>query len=319
MLKKYNWIVTGVNHFNIFVIVILVFQTLDTVVSMLLPQFISRIIDAGLDSQDVSLIMEFMLISIGLYVLSHLFALFSEFIFTELAKRISYNLKQKLLTKIFILPGETVNTHNDKLLSLFMNDIGIIERLVSNGIPMFISNLLFLIVISTVLLFYNYILFIVILMVMLLILLSQIYFNKKITQRSKLVMEAYDDSVFYIRGTLHSILYSIGMGLKDYVLGKYMPLEEKSLEANRKRGNTFKIAATVPSVIISVGNVLLLGIGAMMVINGQTSIGILTVFVYYSNQIIGPIKGVTNYVAGWKQAKVSIERVELIMKAEEVD
>jgi ABC-type bacteriocin/lantibiotic exporter with double-glycine peptidase domain len=131
-------------------------------------------------------------------------------------------------------------------------------------------------------------------------------------------MEAYDSSIFYIRGTLQSIIYSIGMGLKDYVLGKYMPLEELSLEANRKRGNTVKIAATVSSAIVTVGNVILLGFGAMMVVNGQISIGILTVFVYYSNQIIGPIKGVTNYVAGWKQAKVSIERVELLMNAEEV-
>jgi ABC-type bacteriocin/lantibiotic exporter with double-glycine peptidase domain len=318
MIKKYKWIVTGVNSFNLFVILILAFQALDTVVSMLLPQFISRIIDGGLDSHDPSLIMEFTIISIGLYVLSHLFSLLSEFIFTELGKRISYNLKQKLLKKIFGLSGETLNTHNDKLLSLFMSDIGSIERLVSNGIPMFISNLLFLVVISTVLLLYNYKLFLVILLVIILTLMSQMYFNRRITQKSKLVMEAYDSSIFYIRGTLQSIIYSIGMGLKEYVLGKYMPLEELSLEANRKRGNTVKIAATVSSAIVTVGNVILLGFGAMMVVNGQISIGILTVFVYYSNQIIGPIKGVTNYVAGWKQAKVSIERVELLMNAEEV-
>ncbi|MGW8959349.1 ABC transporter transmembrane domain-containing protein [Paenibacillus sp. NPDC055715] len=319
MLKKYKWIVAGAHNFNLFVFLILVLQALDTVVSMILPQYISKIVDAGLDSKNVSLIVKFMMISIGLYVLSHLFSLFSAFIFTELGKRISYNLQKKLLTKIFDLPGEMINAHNDKLLSLFMNDIGIIEGLVSSGIPMFISNLLFLIVICTVLFFYSYTLFFIILLIMLLILLSQMYFNRKITQKSKLVMEAYDNSFFYIRETLHSVLYSIGMGLKDYILGKYMPLEEKSLEANRRRGNTFKIAAIVPSVIISVGNVFLLGIGALLIIKGQTSIGILTVFVYYSNQIIGPIKGVTNYVAGWKQAKVSIERIELIMKAEEVD
>lgn len=319
MIRKYKWIVTGVRSFNLFIILILAFQALDTVVSLLLPQYISRIIDGGLDSEDSSLIVRFMIISIGLYVLSHLFSLFSEFIFTELGKRISYNLKQKLLKKIFALSGENISMHNDKLLSLFMSDIGSIERLVSNGIPMFISNLLFLAVICSVLLWYNYQLFVVIFLIIMITLMSQMYFNRKITQKSKLVMEAYDSSVFYIRGTLHSIIYSIGMGLRDYVLGKYMPLEEWALETNRKRGNTVKIAATVSSAIVTVGNVLLLGCGAMMVVRGQTSIGILTVFVYYSNQIIGPIKGVTNYVAGWRQAKVSIDRVEQLMNAEEVE
>lgn len=257
MFGKYKWIAAGVGHLHLFVLLLLMLQAADAVVSTLIPQYISKIIDAGLELRDISLIFKFMMISIGLYVLSHCFSLFSEFIFTALAKRISFNLKQKLLAKLFRLPGETINAHNDKLLSLFTNDVGIIERWLSNGIPIFISNLLFLIVITIVLLVYNSKLFIIILLVMLLSFISQTYFNKKITEKSKIVLEAYDDSFYYIRGTLHSILYSIGLGLKDYVLSNYMPLEEKALEANRKRGNTLKIAAIVPSIIILVGNVFL--------------------------------------------------------------
>lgn len=147
---------------------------------------------------------------------------------------------------------------------------------------------------------------------------SQIFFNKRITQKTKAVMNAYDDSISYIRHTLGTLLYSIGMDIKDYILGKYMPLEEKSLEAYRQRSNTIIVASTVPSVITSIGSVLLLGMGTILVMKGQTSMGVLTVFVYYSNQIISPIKSVTNYVAAWKQAKVSIERIESIIRAEEV-
>ncbi|MGW9574287.1 ABC transporter transmembrane domain-containing protein [Paenibacillus terrae] len=169
-----------------------------------------------------------------------------------------------------------------------------------------------------VLLFFNYKLFTLVLLVMLLTMISQIFFNKKITQKTKAVMNAYDDSISYIRHTLESLLYSIGMDIKDYILGKYMPLEGKSLEAYRQRNNTIIVASTVPSVITSIGSVLLLGVGTILVMEGQTSMGVLTVFVYYSNQIISPIKSVTNYVATWKQAKVSIERIESIIRAEEV-
>ncbi|MEK4733865.1 ABC transporter ATP-binding protein [Paenibacillus sp. FSL L8-0641] len=318
MYKKYNWLFKGVHKFHFFTILILVFQALDTILSMIIPQYISRIVDAGLVSKELSLIIKFIGITVGLYIFSHLCSLISEFVFAELGKRISYNMKKKLLEKMFVLPGEIITANNDKLLSLFMNDIGIIERLISNGIPVLISNLLFLIVICIVLLLYNYKLFALILLIMIFTLICQIFLNKKITQKTKLVMEAYDNSFFYIRNTLVSLLYSIGMDIKDYILGKYMPLEGKSLEANRKRVNTLIIASTVPSIITSVGSVLLLGVGAILVMDGQTSMGILTVFVYYSNQIIGPIKSVTNYVAAWKQAKVSIERIETIMKADEV-
>ncbi|WP_237714604.1 ABC transporter transmembrane domain-containing protein [Paenibacillus polymyxa] len=318
MFTKYKWIVTEVSNFKLFVFLILAFQAADAILSMIIPQYISKIVDSGLISKDISLIVKLIGIATGLFILSHLCSLLCEFIFAELGKRISYAMKKKLLEKFFVLPGETITSNNDKLLSLFINDIGIIERLVSNGIPMLISNLLFLIVICIVLLFLNYKLFTLVLLIMLLTMLSQVFFNKKITQKTKDVMNAYDDSISYIRHTLGSLLYSIGMDIKDYILGKYMPLEGKSLEANRQRANTIIVASTVPSVITSVGSVILLGLGAILVMEGQTSMGILTVFVYYSNQIIGPIKSVTNYVAGWKQAKVSIERIESIMKADEV-
>ncbi|MDY8023618.1 ABC transporter ATP-binding protein [Paenibacillus polymyxa] len=318
MLQKYNWIFKGVHKFHFFIVLILVFQALDTILSMIIPQYISKIVDSGLISKDLSLIVKFIGIATGLFILSHLSSLLCEFIFAELGKRISYAMKKKLLEKFFVLPGETITSNNDKLFSLFINDIGIIERLVSHGIPMLISNLLFLIVICIVLLFFNYKLFSLVFLIMLLTMISQIFFNKRITQKTKAVMNAYDDSISYIRHTLGTLLYSIGMDIKDYILGKYMPLEEKSLEAYRQRSNTIIVASTVPSVITSIGSVLLLGIGTILVMKGQTSMGVLTVFVYYSNQIISPIKSVTNYVAAWKQAKVSIERIESIIRAGEV-
>lgn len=318
MLQKYNWIFKEVHKFYLFIVLILVFQALDTILSMIIPQYISKIVDSGLISKDLSLIVKFIGIATGLFILSHLCSLLCEFIFAELGKRISYTMKKKLLEKFFVLPGETITSNNDKLFSLFINDIGIIERLVSHGIPMLISNLLFLIVICIVLLFFNYKLFTLVFLIMLLTMISQIFFNKRITQKTKAVMNAYDDSISYIRHTLGTLLYSIGMDIKDYILGKYMPLEEKSLEAYRQRSNTIIVASTVPSVITSIGSVLLLGMGTILVMKGQTSMGVLTVFVYYSNQIISPIKSVTNYVAAWKQAKVSIERIESIIRAEEV-
>lgn len=318
MLRKYNWIFKEVHKFYFFIVLILVFQALDAIFSMIIPQYISKIVDSGLISKDLPLIVKFIGIATGLFILSHLCSLLCEFIFAELGKRISYAMKKKLLEKFFVLPGETITSNNDKLFSLFINDIGIIERLVSHGIPMLISNLLFLIVICIVLLFFNYKLFTLVLLIMLLTMISQIFFNKRITQKTKAVMNAYDDSISYIRHTLESLLYSIGMDIKDYILGKYMPLEEKSLEAYRQRSNTIIVASTVPSIITSIGSVLLLGIGTILVMQGQTSMGVLTVFVYYSNQIISPIKSVTNYVAAWKQAKVSIERIESIIRAEEV-
>ncbi|OMF77332.1 ABC transporter transmembrane domain-containing protein [Paenibacillus peoriae] len=318
MFRKYNWIFKGVHKFHFFIVLILVFQALDTILSMIIPQYISKIVDSGLISKDLSLIVKFIGIATSLFILSHLCSLLCAFIFAELGKRISYAMKKKLLEKFFVLPGETIISNNDKLFTFFINDIGIIERLVSNGIPMLISNLLFLIVICIVLLFFNYKLFTLVLLIMLLTMISQIFFNKRITQKTKAVMNAYDDSISYIRHTLGSLLYSIGMDIKDYILGKYMPLEEKSLEAYRQRSNTIIVASTVPSVITSIGSVLLLGIGTILVMEGQTSMGVLTVFVYYSNQIISPIRSVTNYVAAWKQAKVSIERIESIIRAEEV-
>ncbi|ADO58582.1 MULTISPECIES: ABC transporter transmembrane domain-containing protein [Paenibacillus] len=318
MLRKYNWIFKEVHKFYLFIVLILVFQALDTILSMIIPQYISKIVDSGLVSKDLSLIVKFIGIATGLFILSHLCSLLCEFIFAELGKRISYAMKKKLLEKFFVLPGETITSNSDKLFSLFINDIGIIERLVSHGIPMLISNLLFLIVICIVLLFFNYKLFTLVLLIMLLTMISQIFFNKRITHKTKAVMNAYDDSISYIRHTLGSLLYSIGMDIKDYILGKYMPLEEKSLEAYRQRSNTIIVASTVPSVITSIGSVLLLGVGTILVMKGQTSMGVLTVFVYYSNQIISPIKSVTNYVATWKQTKVSIERIESIIRAEEV-
>lgn len=131
MYKKYNWLFKGVHKFHFFTILILVFQALDTILSMIIPQYISRIVDAGLVSKELSLIIKFIGITVGLYIFSHLCSLISEFVFAELGKRISYNMKKKLLEKMFVLPGEIITANNDKLLSLFMNDIGIIERLIS--------------------------------------------------------------------------------------------------------------------------------------------------------------------------------------------
>lgn len=297
-----------------FIMVIIV-----AVVDLVQPQVTRMIVDEGIGTKDVNLLLKLMFIYGAVGVSSAILYLLLSYLYSAIKKNVTVDIKIKLLNHLSKLSGKYYsNIKTGNIISIIESDIFIIENF---GAELAFSILVNIFTASMALFFLVRMQVDLFLIVLILQIILSIFQNKFTKLISKNTREIREDS-----GSLSNKIQEYVSNIKNVVVSKsrmkffssYLSEEKnlirKYLKLDLIMNGNIAIAKSI-SILVTVT---IYGVGGYKIINGNMTIGELLAFQQYTNMFIGPCISIVRANTRIQQAKASLDRVYSVID-EEID
>ncbi|MCC0629798.1 ABC transporter ATP-binding protein [Clostridioides sp. ES-S-0171-01] len=297
-----------------FILVIIV-----AVVDLVQPQVTRMIVDEGIGTKDVNLLLKLMFIYGAAGVSSAILYLLLSYLYSAIKKNVTVDIKIKLLNHLSKLSGKYYsNIKTGNIISIIESDIFIIENF---GAELAFSILVNIFTASMALFFLVRMQVDLFLIVLILQIILSIFQNKFTKLISKNTREIREDS-----GSLSNKIQEYVSNIKNVVVSKsrmkffssYLSEEKnlirKYLKLDLIMNGNIAIAKSI-SILVTVS---IYGVGGYKIISGNMTIGELLAFQQYTNMFIGPCISIVRANTRIQQAKASLDRVYSVID-EEID
>ena len=292
----------------------MIFVIISTLLGLAAPYLIGVIIDDYIIPKDVSGAIRFILLLAMIYTFTVLFTWMQTFMMVRVSLQTIRHLRQDLFDKFQSLSLKFFDRHSHgDLMSRVTNDIDSLNSALSQSVIQIFSTIFMATGVTIAMFSLNWVLAIVTLLVIPLM----IFTTKRIIKYS---------SSFYIKrqrdlGELNGFVEESISGNEVITLfGKEEQVYQKFSETNERLRYSAMNAEMVSgfmgptnNFINNLGLGLVIGIGAVMTVQGTASVGVIAAFVTYSRQFFRPINQLSNLINMFQSAIAGAERVFEVM------
>lgn len=293
----------------------LIFMVLYTIFSLAFPGFISLIIDEGIKSCNIGKIFFYCSAMLVCGILMILFQYLQKVNFYKLAQEIVYNIKHTMFEKLLERDIKFWMKYQiGDILRVLENDIDSIQNLLTSTISNLIINFFVVVGITIVLLIINPVLGLIILFMAVLFAKIQKKCGDKIQDGMSLLRLEMGEFSSITNETLNHIstiqmadlaaLERRRFDAKNASVIQQFILQTKRVTSAQLIGMSFNVF----------GILVVLGIGAVEVLKGKLSIGVLFSLTIYVQRLYGPIVALGTEYINIKNTKPMIEKVLHILE-----
>jgi ATP-binding cassette subfamily B protein len=292
-------------------------MTVAIVIDMFNPYLQKVVVDQVFKEKNMSALWPALIGLIGITIGRAIFGYVKEYLFDVLSAKISIDLKRDLFDHIQKLPFNYFdNMNTGELMSRIGEDVDNVWRSVSFGVRLFIENIIYFVIASSILFFLNWKLTLICLVTMPPIAYLALKLEKKIgetydklSDQSVVLNTAAQENIAGVR------LVKAFAREKHEIL-KFLQLNKENYKLNMDQ--TSVIANYFPPIefLTNVSIVLLVAVGGVFVMKESISLGTLVAFTGYINMLIWPMRmlgWLTNLIA---QANASAKKITDIMDVE---
>ena len=315
-MSEFKFIYRIIKSSKLLFLILIILQIIDVFININIPNLISDFINQSLSGKQPNFIIKLAIIGIILYILSHFCTYWTECIFAKFSLKINFYIKTKIINSLYILDGEDIDNSQNKTMSILINDSNIIDSFVSKGLSNLITSFIYLTTILIVLLTKSLVLTSTLIISLIAIILFQTFVNNKIKVHSENLINSFDQVVIKIKNIVTYIANLVTLDTKRYIQNNYLETEYKYLKKRKKLKILFSIATIIPSLLVNINSIVIIGVGSYLIVNKQMSVGVLSVFIFYSNRLSSPINDIVNFFSGWNQVQVSINRCITLIQGE---
>lgn len=279
------------------------------------PLIIKMLIDDALLNGD----MEYLHLIIGgvvlLYLVRGIFSFIHGYAIAKASNSMVANLRETMYSRLQKLDyAYFINTPAGEIISLFTNDLLLIQQAVSVSLPDLLVESLNLLAIMVIMLYFDWHLAIVTFATMPFIILAISFFNRKIGALGMLV----EHTLAKVTSILHQSLLTI-VTVQSYVREDY---EYKKFSGSiRKAASDFIKVQRLNSILLAlveflaaIGLTVIIWYGGREVINGQLSIGGMFAFLIYIINMPMPIRKISQAISQMKLGMVAWQRIHVLDK-----
>lgn len=313
ILRLWNYL----KYYKKQLILITVFILLSTLLSVVAPLILSFLVDRFASNQNLKQMLTLLIILGFCYLLISLFTFVTNVLMVTISESSLYQIRKDLFEHLEHLPLSFFD-HNKKgdLMSRFTNDISIIDNALSDAVTEVISSVITLVGVTIIIFVVNPILAVTTIVTVPIFFVCVLLIGKKAGD--------YYDKQQASLGEVSSYSEEMITGMK--VIKSYKK-EQETMEQFEKKNEElkkFSIKAEVYSnfvmplntAITNLGTILLIGIGALLILKGQSTIGEILAFLTYSSMFRKPINQLASLYASIQGALAGAERVFEIMDVE---
>ncbi|GMB00857.1 ABC transporter ATP-binding protein [Pelosinus sp. IPA-1] len=317
MFKLY-WKKFIVPHWAMVLLALICF-IIASIAGLLAPLVIKFLIDDALIGGDEEFLHLIIAGVIGLYLLRGIFSYIYGQKIAKAGNLMLAKLRQRMFERLQQLDyAYFVNTPTGEIISLFTNDLGLIQQSVSVAVPDLLVESLNLIAILMIMIYFDWQLALVTFATLPFIILATSFFNEKISGLGKLVEETLGE----VTSILHQALLSIKV-VQSYVREEYES-QKFCLHMRKAAGDFIKvqrlraILIALVEFLASIGLTGIIWYGGREVINDKLTIGGMFAFLVYIINIPTPIRKISEAVSSMKLGIVAWQRVSSLERETKV-
>lgn len=281
---------------------------------------VSEIMNLNGGKIDFDYIGRIVLILIGLYAISAIFAYVQQYVMAGVAQKTVFNMRKDVDEKISRLPLKFFdsNTHGE-ILSRVTNDIDTVSSTLQQSLTQLITSLVTIIGIIIMMLTISPVLTLVTIVTLPL----SIFVTTTIAKRSQKYFADQQKALGKLNGhveemyTGHKIVKAFGHEEKS--IGEFNDINEELYNVGWKAQFISGIIMPLMNFINNIGYVLVCVVGGIFVTKGRIKLGDIQAFIQYSRQFGQPIVQTANIVNILQSTVAAAERVfEVLDEVEEI-
>jgi ATP-binding cassette subfamily B protein len=268
---------------------------------------------------DFAAVWQIVLVLIGLYLFSALFAYIQQFLMAGIAQKVVYTLRKEVNEKLARLPLKYFDgrTHGE-VMSRVVNDVDTISSTLQQSLTQMITSVITLIGVIIMMLTISPLMTLIVLVT---IPLSFVVI-KQVASRSMPHFKGQQQALGALNGhveemyTGHKIVKAFGR--EKRAMEKFDAINEKLYESGWKAQFISGIMMPLMMFVGNIGYVLVCVVGGVLVTLGSIAIGDVQAFIQYAQQFSQPITQAANIANIIQSTLVSAERVfEILDESEE--
>jgi len=152
-----------------------------------------------------------------------------------------------------------------------------------------------------------------------LLLLSILIFNRPLDEKINKSKESGANVNSYLVETISGIETIKNQNITSYVKNNFLLKYSKFSKNSLSHNNLFINLEFVKSIIINLGNLLIVTIGSYLVVKNKLNIALLITYITLNNYVFNPIDSLTDLLLTVKEAKISFNRIRELYEVKEED
>jgi len=289
------------------------------IISAIIPFLTQSMVDVGIQNQNIGFVYLIFISQLLIYIGQTAMDIVRGWIFLHLNTRINLSLLSEFLMKLMKLPVAYFDVKLTGDILQRISDHKRIEKLLTNDSLSVLFSFLNLIVFSVILSIYDTSLLLVFFTGSLIYLIWVTVFLKK---RKKI-----DDLQFKVNSENNSQILELINGMQEIKLHNAERIKRWDWEKVQVRIFKVRIKSLILNQLQGVGsgfinqvkNLLISVMTALLVIEGQMTLGMMLATSYIIGQLNGPILQLIGFVNTYQDAQISLERINEIYQIEDED
>lgn len=283
--------------------------------SLVSPIFIQILTDDVLIRGDTRLLAGVLTAVVTLYLVRSALAFVAENLIANFAQRLELGFVMEFGQQILRLPLIYYETRRSGEVVSRLGDIAEVNRLVSEAVVSLPGSILVAIVSFGLMLFYSWKLTLLGMFVAIAMTLSAIVFQPALRQKTRraMVLDTENQGVLVeiFKGAMTLKTTNAAPQFWDEIQSRFGRL------ANLVYGSTQIgiVNSTFSEVVAEIGSALMLGLGSLLVINQELSIGQLLAFTSLNRNVVGLISELVSYVDDWIRVQTANTRLQEVVSA----
>lgn len=297
------------------VLIALVCFMISSAAGLSVPLIIKFLIDDALVHSDTQYLHLIIVGIIALYLLRGIFSYIHGKTIAKAGNKMVTQMRENMFVRLQKLDyGYFINTPTGEIISLFTNDLALIQQAVSIAVPDLLVESLNLMVIISIIIYFDWQLSLVTFATLPFIIIAINFYNKKIANLGMVV----EDTLASVTGILHQSLLSMRV-VQSYVREEY-ECEKFSRSVRLAADDSIRVQRfkalliALVEFLASIGLTAIIWYGGRQVIHGNLTIGGMFAFLIYIINIPTPISRMSQAVSSMKLGIVAWSRISRLQE-----
>ncbi|SMD31185.1 ABC transporter ATP-binding protein [Picrophilus oshimae] len=290
-----------------------------SIVAMIGPYIIGLAVDA-ITHRDLSLILDFGIIYIIIYIINYAFERLRTYNMTYISQGFIMNLRNREFERLQYVPlGYYTYRKAGEIISRITNDGEAMSDFLTFQMPQVLAGVIGIIFSMAIMLYldWNLALYSFIVIPLLLITVFSIsgkirnYYNETRIKIARLTGFASE--------SINGISSIKEFGSEQRFIDEFSVKNYENYLANIRANRLGSIFSSLVDIIQALGIIIVIGVGATQVINHTIQIGLLVSFIVYVQSFFNPLAQLSQFYNSYQSSKVAIKRIYSIIDEEQDD
>ncbi len=294
--------------------VILCLNLAGTALALYIPFLTRDLVDDALLGRDFDALVRIVVLFTAITVASFVLNVVSGLRYTKVSAEILFDMRLVVYRHLQRLsPRFFARTPLGDIMSRLNNDVGEIQRVLSDTVLAWVGNVAFLVGAVGMLLWLDWQLFLAAAALLPPAIWALVRYRRRLEVRVRVMRERSADIGSFLIETLRGVRLVAASNAGEREARRFKRRNDSFIDSLMKMTRLRYLAGGLPGLLLSGSTAVVFLYGGSRVIGGALTLGTFTAFMAYQMRLIGPVQGLMGLYAGLATARVSLRRVHELL------